>query len=56
MKLDKYSRNKDNQSINEIILYISCLNKPRDKNQVVFPFGDYEFLCKVFGIAGASGK
>ena len=28
----------------------------RGKKQVVFLFGDYEFLCKVFGIAGASGK
>lgn len=24
--------------------------------KVVFLFGDYEFLCKIFGIAGASGK
>ena len=23
---------------------------------MVFLFGDYEFLCKVFGIAGASGE
>ena len=28
----------------------------REKKQVVFLFGDYEFLCKVFGIAGASGN
>nr|XP_058961399.1 uncharacterized protein LOC131788329 [Pocillopora verrucosa] len=26
------------------------------KKKVVFLFGDYEFLCKLFGIAGASGK
>ncbi|XP_022782751.1 uncharacterized protein LOC111323624 [Stylophora pistillata] len=26
------------------------------KKKVVFLFGDYEFLCKTFGIAGASGK
>ena len=26
------------------------------KSTVVFLFGDYEFLCKLFGIAGASGK
>ena len=29
---------------------------PRGKKQVVFLFGDYEFLCKIYGIAGASGK
>ena len=28
----------------------------RGKKQVVFLFGDYEFLCKVFGIAGASAE
>ena len=28
----------------------------RGKKLRVFVFGDYEFLCKMYGISGASGK
>lgn len=28
----------------------------RDKKFRVFAFGDYEYLCKMYGLAGASGK
>ncbi|KAJ8049111.1 hypothetical protein HOLleu_01704 [Holothuria leucospilota] len=28
----------------------------RDKKCSVFAFGDYEYLCRMYGISGASGK
>ena len=37
-------------------LFILILIWIRDKIPVLLLFGDYEFLCKVMGISGASGK
>ncbi|XP_048587468.1 uncharacterized protein LOC125570209 [Nematostella vectensis] len=28
----------------------------RDKNVILFAFGDYEYICRMLGIFGASGK
>ncbi|XP_032225986.2 uncharacterized protein LOC5501787 [Nematostella vectensis] len=35
---------------------LNLLEKWQDKNVVLFAFGDYEYICRMLGISGASGR